>query len=95
MNARYHILISGDVHGVFFRAFVQEHAQDLDLKGWVKNKRDKDVKQVEAVVEGDEDKIKELIEHCRQGPPSSTVEKIEIKKQEYTGEFTTFSFEYL
>jgi acylphosphatase len=95
MNARYHILISGDVHGVFFRAFVQEHAEELGLKGWVKNRRNKEIKQVEVIVEGNEDRIKELIKYCRQGPPSSTVEKIETKKQEYTGEFATFSFEYL
>ncbi|MBW3017914.1 acylphosphatase, partial [Candidatus Woesearchaeota archaeon] len=74
MQKRVHITITGDVHGVFFRAFVQENAEQLGLTGWVKNVSNKS-KKVEAVVEGDEDKIKLLIELCRKGPATATVDK--------------------
>ena len=34
---RVHILISGDVQGVWFRISTQDKAKELDLNGWVKN----------------------------------------------------------
>ncbi|MBD3259283.1 acylphosphatase [Candidatus Woesearchaeota archaeon] len=93
MQKRYRIIISGDVHGVFFRAFVQENAQQLGLKGWVKNVSNKS-KKVEAIVEGDEDKIRLLVELCKKGPTSATVENIKAREEKYKGEFTDFSIHY-
>jgi len=54
-----HILYSGRVQGVGFRFSVRRYATNLELKGWVKNLPDG---RVEALVEGDKDKIQEL---CR------------------------------
>ncbi len=34
------IKVSGRVQGVFFRAFTQEVAQTLQIKGWVSNEND-------------------------------------------------------
>ncbi|MEK7789782.1 MAG: acylphosphatase, partial [Planctomycetota bacterium] len=35
-NARAHLLISGRVQGVFYRAFTEDAAHSLGLMGWVK-----------------------------------------------------------
>ncbi|MCX8034373.1 MAG: acylphosphatase [Thermodesulfovibrio sp.] len=70
-----HLLISGRVQGVFYRAFTKDVADSLGLKGWVRNLRDG---RVEAVFEGDEDKISIAIERCKEGPPHAKVDNIEV-----------------
>ncbi len=72
---RAHLFISGRVQGVFYRAFTKEVAESLGLKGWVRNLRDG---RVEAVFEGDEDRISIAIERCKEGPPYAKVDNIEI-----------------
>jgi len=88
---RAHIFISGKVQGVFFRATTRDKANELGVKGWVRNLRDG---RVEAVFEGDEDAVKKLIEWCHVGPPSARVEKVEVKYGDYRGEFDTFFIRY-
>jgi acylphosphatase len=71
------IFISGKVQGVFFRAFIQENAQNLGLTGYVKNLDDG---RVEAVLEGYENDVNKMIELCKRGPVSSKISDIEIEK---------------
>ena len=84
---RAHVLISGRVQGVFFRANTIKEARELGLTGWVKNTGDK----VEAVFEGEENKIKEILLWCNQGPKLAQVENVEVKYEVPTGEFKEFS----
>jgi len=86
-KVRAHLLISGSVQGVSFRYYIQDIAQSLRIKGWVKNCWDG---KVEVVMEGEEDKVKELIDWCYHGPGSAIVEKVDIKWEKYRGEFSTF-----
>lgn len=85
--ARAHVIISGKVQGVFFRANTEHKAIELGLKGWVKNLDDD---KVEAVFEGPNDKIEEMIRWCRLGPIGSKVENVEVKKEEFKDEFEGF-----
>jgi len=73
------IKIEGVVQGVFFRAFVQETAQNLGLKGYVKNMPDGSV---EAVAQGSDDRLQKLVEECKKGPEGSRVDKVETEDQE-------------
>jgi len=91
MNANVHVLISGRVQGVFFRASTKQKAEQLGLKGWVRNTSDGNV---EAIFEGPEDVINEMIEWCHRGPPLSKVTNVEIKKQKATNAFEDFSIRY-
>jgi acylphosphatase len=86
-NLRMHLLVSGRVQGVFFRDNTQRWASSLGLKGWVRNLPDG---RVEVLVEGDKDSVEDLISRVKQGPPMSHVENLDIKKEEFTGEFTDF-----
>ncbi len=81
---RVHVLISGNVTGVFFRKFISDNAEKLGVKGWVRNAGDK----VEAVLEGS--KVDELVELCKKGPSGARVNNIEVKEEEYKGEFDKF-----
>lgn len=79
---RVHVYISGRVQGVFFRANTRKEARKRNLKGWVKNLSDGGV---EAVFEGPEDKVEEIINWCWKGSPSARVENVEVKREEPEG----------
>ncbi len=83
--------VYGMVQGVFFRANMRERARRLGLKGWVRNLSDGSV---EAVIEGDEEKMEELIRWAARGPPLARVERFEMKREEYEGEFKDFEIRY-
>jgi acylphosphatase len=87
-KGRAHLLISGRVQGVAFRYYTVTNAQNLGIKGWVRNCWDG---KVEVVMEGEEDKVKKLIDWCYQGPRSAIIEKVDVEWEEYRGEFNSFS----
>ena len=72
-----HLIVSGRVQGVFFRANIKRKADELNLKGYAKNLENGDV---EVVVEGSEEKINELIEFIKNGPGISKVKDITLKE---------------
>lgn len=82
-----HIIISGKVQGVCYRASCMEYAKGLGIKGWVKNLEDG---KVEALVQGEKEKINKLIEWCKQGPPAAMVEEVKISWEEANGPFNSF-----
>jgi acylphosphatase len=87
MKTRAHILISGKVQGVFFRARIFGKAVTLRVTGWVRNLEDG---RVEAVFEGEEEPVKELIEFCRHGPSGAVVKDVNVKWELATGKFEDF-----
>lgn len=89
--ARLHVVIEGMVQGVFFRAGTREESGKLGLTGWVKNCPDG---RVEAVFEGNIDKIDKIIEWCKNGPPGAVVRNVETVWEQATGEFDSFSIKY-
>ncbi len=74
-----HLLIKGDVQGVFFRATAKKKAEELRVKGWIKNTTEGNV---EAMVSGSEDQLKQFNEWCRMGPAKATVTGLEETKHE-------------
>lgn len=90
-NVRAHVFVGGRVQGVFFRGYTQRRANALGVAGWVRNLPDG---QVEAVFEGDEAKVIEMIAWCRQGPPNAWVTGADVRYEPYTGAFLSFSVRY-
>lgn len=84
---RCNIYVSGRVQGVFFRAFTKENADALGLNGFVKNLDDG---RVEVIVEGNEEKIEQLIEKIKQGPPRAKIDDISVTWEEARGDFKGF-----
>jgi len=91
MSVKKHVLISGRVQGVWFRATTKEKAEELGVTGWVRNTSDG---RVEAVFMGEEDKVNKLIEWCHQGPPLAEVEKVEVKPYTSEEEYKDFTIRY-
>lgn len=72
-----HIFISGRVQGVGFRHFTRVNAEKLNISGWVKNLPDG---RVEAVFDGEEENVRELIDRCKEGPKAGYVKSMEEKE---------------
>lgn len=70
MRRAVHVIITGRVQGVGFRAFVEREAAALGLDGWVRNRRDGTV---EAVFAGDESEIQHILMELNAGPPAAAV----------------------
>ena len=74
-----HLIASGRVQGVFFRDNTRKKALELGINGYAKNMPDGTV---EIVAQGDEIKLKELIEFIRKGPGIAKVSNIKIIDKE-------------
>ena len=91
MKVRARIRVEGLVHGVFFRYNTQREAHRLRVKGWVRNLPDGSV---ECVAEGDEERVKELIQWSHHGPPGARVERVKVQWEEYRGDLKGFEIRY-
>ncbi|OKY77916.1 MAG: Acylphosphatase AcyP [Candidatus Methanohalarchaeum thermophilum] len=91
MSKRVHVFISGRVQGVGFRASTRREARTKGVKGWVKNLADG---RVEAVFEGENEKVDEMIEFCKEGPRAASVDDLEINEEDYKEEFKEFKISY-
>ena len=90
-KVRAHVFIRGRVQGVYFRQNTMIVATRHGVMGWVHNLKDG---RVEAVLEGNEMDVNEVIEWCYAGPPKATVDDVDINYEKYTGEFREFKVNY-
>ncbi len=90
-KGRVHLIISGYVQGVFYRASTRDMALRLGLKGWVRNLYNGNV---EALFEGPVDKLRDAVKWCHEGPPGARVTEIDEKWDDYSGEFSDFEVRY-
>lgn len=88
VKKRAHVVFEGLVQGVFFRANTKKCADSLGLTGWVRNRHDGSV---EAVFEGEEEKVLQAIEWCATKQPYARVSKKTIEMSSATDEFDCFS----
>lgn len=91
MKKRAHVYVSGRVQGVFFRATTREEAGKREVTGWVKNLPDG---RVEAVFEGEEEKVQEMVNFCHRGSRVAQVDDVEVEWEDYRGEFSDFEIRY-
>jgi acylphosphatase len=85
---RAHVVISGWVQGVFFRAETRDLAHQLSVTGWVRNLWDGGV---EALFEGEDWAVERLVSWCHRGPRGAHVDDVDITYEDYTGEYETFN----
>lgn len=85
--SRVHIFVSGKVQGVYYRQNTAQKAQELGIRGWIRNLSDG---RVESVMEGDKVNIGKILDWCKQGPADANVSGIQVIDEEYKDEFTTF-----
>jgi acylphosphatase len=71
------------VQGVGFRQALAARARSLGVAGRVVNRADG---AVEAVFEGEPDRVESMVEWCRHGPAGAEVEHVEVTAEEPAGE---------
>ena len=71
------LYILGTVQGVLFRKFIEENANRIGVRGYVRNLDDG---RVEVVVEGTDDKIREMLEICKTGNAHSKVREVQVQE---------------
>jgi len=87
-SMRLHAIVEGRVQGVGFRAFVEDNAFRLKLKGWVRNRWNGTV---EVSAEGERQNLEKFLAILRRGPGAAFVAEVSYEWQEATGEFSHFS----
>jgi len=73
----FNLKIQGKVQWVGFRASTQQVAQALGVEGWVRNTPDGSV---EIHVQGEDEKVEQLLEWCYNGPPGADVKRVDVLK---------------
>lgn len=76
---RRHVIVSGRVHGVFFRDSTRREAERLGVAGWVRNVDDGTV---EAVFESETSAVEAMLAFCRRGPQRAQVDSLEVADDE-------------
>jgi len=76
---RAHVYVTGTVQGVYFRATTRDEARDRDVDGWVRNLDDG---RVEAVFEGPESAVEEMVEFCHEGSEAAVVEDVQVSYED-------------
>lgn len=85
-----HYLIFGRVQGVGFRAYTLRVADQLDLRGWVRNRPDG---AVETVAQGTSASLERFTEMLKQGPKLSEVTEVQAKDIQENQNFIGFAIE--
>jgi len=75
VTARRHVWIRGRVQGVWFRESTRRVAEELGVSGWIRNLPDGGV---EAVFEGELERVERALAFVRRGPSRARVEQVEV-----------------
>ena len=84
---QFEIKITGKVQGVGFRFFVQHHASQLGIKGWVKNTSDGNVL---ILAQGGAPEMEIFFNELRKGPPLARIKDITRDKAPVSNEYDGF-----
>ncbi len=84
------LIIHGKVQGVWFRKSTIEKANELGVKGTVKNLTDGEV---EVWASGNQASLKELIDWCKKGPDLAKVKKVVVVEEDFL-DFSEFKIVY-
>jgi len=90
-NIRVRLIIKGRVQGVWFRDSTRREALKFGVSGWVKNRSDG---HVEALLEGPEDRVKQLMVWCHHGPPNASVSGVDETQEAWQGTYDSFDIVY-
>jgi acylphosphatase len=87
-RVRARILIEGRLQNINFRYHTQQQAKTLGLKGFVRNLSDG---RTEIEVQGNEEKVEQMLEWCQQEPHGSFIKRILFRYDETVDRYTDFT----
>ena len=71
------IIVTGKVQGVFFRQSTKNIADQLGIKGEVKNLGDGNV---QVIATGEKEQLEKFVQWCKKGPPRAVVSGVEVQE---------------
>ncbi len=86
-----HAIIHGRVQGVSFRYYTQAQAQQLKLKGWVRNRGDGTV---ETVAVGPQEALEKFLHWLHRGPSGARVTGVDVDWADSLQRFTAFEIHH-
>ncbi len=84
---RVRALVKGRVQGVFFRAGINNLAEDLGLSGWVRNTPEG---HVETELQGDPGAVEKALRFCHKGPAGAEVTHVSVEDREPSAQAAGF-----
>ncbi len=81
------VLVTGKVQGVFYRLNTKQKAEELGIRGWVRNLPDGSV---EAFFQGPTAAVKQMIEWCWKGPEAANVNNVKVDWVSSENQYTDF-----
>ena len=81
------IIVTGNVQGVGFRAFIRNRALKNSICGWARNLDDGSV---EALLSGSQENLDKFIPIIKNGTPWSRVSDVRINFVDIDDDFTSF-----
>lgn len=90
MTKKLYAKFSGSIQGIGFRYTAKDLADNLGIRGWVKNLTDG---RVEVLAEGEEKILKNFLEKINQNF-SVNIHDSEVQWSKPNGEFKNFSIEF-
>ncbi|MEX1300910.1 MAG: DNA polymerase IV [Desulfotignum sp.] len=85
------VIISGKVQGVYYRLETQKAARQAGVAGYVKNLANGSV---EAVFQGNQEAVDQMVAWCHQGPPAARVDQVVVDTPPSDTAFTGFEVRY-
>lgn len=80
---RHRVVVTGRVQGVWFRESCRREADAAGVTGWVRNAEGGSV---EAVLEGEPDRVERVLAWMRVGPTHAEVANVEVHPELPVGE---------
>ena len=74
--------MSGTVQGVFFRKFIRDKADEIRVRGFVRNLDDG---RVEIIAEANDAKVNRFLDACKQGPPHAEIRDVKTEEIKHQG----------
>jgi len=87
MKSAARFVVQGTVQGISFRQFVKEHADDLGLRGFVRNLDSGDS---EVIAEGEKEAIDRLLGFVKKGPAHAQIRNVIVEERKWSGDFDGF-----
>jgi acylphosphatase len=83
----FNYLVSGKVQGVCFRAETKKIADNLNIKGWIKNLKNG---KVEIVAQIEEKQLQKFENWLKRGPKNAKVEYVKTQEVKCSKDFENF-----
>jgi len=86
MKKAIRLYITGSLQSLFYRTFIKENADKLNVRGFLRNREDG---RVEIFLEGNSENVDAMSLICKRGPKHAIIRSVEEKPERFQ-DFTEF-----